>query len=112
MDEIFRDFLVTFIIVAAIFGIFYVYFMTRHREKLILLEKGMDASEFYAKKDSKWISLKYGMLLIGLSLGILIGNIVDSIFDLGNIICYLSMTFLFGGLNLILYFLIEKKYKK
>lgn len=112
MDDIFRDFLVTFTIVAAIFGIIYVYFMTRHREKMAMLERGMDISEFSNKQDYKWITLKYGMLLVGFAIGILVGNILFIKYGLGNIVSYLSMTFLFGGASLITNFLIEKKYKK
>ncbi|MDA0714452.1 MAG: hypothetical protein O2867_04050 [Bacteroidetes bacterium] len=30
-----------------VFGIFYIYFTTRHRERLALIEKGADASLFH-----------------------------------------------------------------
>ena len=112
MDEIFRDFLVTFTIVAAIFGMVYIHYMTRHRERLAMMEKGLDPSELSQRKDARWISLKYGMLLIGVAVGMLVGNIVYETYDLSNIVSYLSMTFLCGGLSLVLYFIIEGKFKK
>lgn len=112
MNDIFRDFLVTFIIVAAIFGIIYIHYLTRHREKMAILDRGMDISEFFNKKNGKWLALKYGLLSIGISIGILMGNILFTKYGFGNIVSYLSMTFLFGGISLIANFLIEKKYKK
>ncbi len=112
MDEIFRDFLVTFTIVAAIFGMVYIHYMTRHRERLAMMEKGLAPSELSSRKDSRWISLKYGMLLVGVAVGMLVGNVVYETYELSNIVAYLSMTLLWGGLSLVFYFIIEGKYKK
>ncbi len=111
MDEIFRDFLVTFIIVAAIFGIVYVYFLTRHRERMKMMEQGIDLSEITSAKKG-WIALKYGMFGIGLAIGFLVGNILYEYFDMNDIISFSSMSFLFGGISLVGYFLIETKYRK
>lgn len=112
MDEIFRDFLVSVSAFAAIFGIIYIYYITRHRERMYVLEKGVETPEFLTKKNNQWSTLKYGILLIGIAIGILIGNVLYNHLGLGSFISYLSMVFLFGGLSLISYFLIEKKYKK
>ncbi len=111
MDEIFRDFLVTFTIVSAIFGVIYVHYMTRHREKMSMLDRGIELTELF-NKDTKWVTLKYGMFITGFAIGIIVGNILYTTYDLSNIASYLSMTFLFGGLSLILNFFIEQKYKK
>lgn len=112
MDETFIDFLVTFIIVAALFGIVYVYYLNRHRERIMMMERGLDLSELSSRKSSRWIALKFGILLTGLAIGILIGNILYEYFGLTDIVSFLSMTLLFGGLGLIIYFLLETKYKK
>jgi len=112
MDEIFRDFLVTFTIVAAVFGMVYMHYMTRHRERLAMMEKGLNPSELTAQKAARWTTLKYGMLLIGVAVGMLVGNWMYQSYDLSNIVSYLSMTLLFGGLSLVLYFIIEAKFKK
>ncbi|WP_271785090.1 DUF6249 domain-containing protein [Aquimarina algiphila] len=111
MDEIFRDFLVTFIIVAAIFGIVYVYFLTRHRERMKMMEQGIDLSEIISAKKG-WIALKYGMFGIGLAIGFLVGNVLYEYFNMNDIISFSSMSFLFGGISLVGYFLIETKYRK
>lgn len=112
MDEIFRDFLVTFIIVAALFGIVYVYYLTRHRERVIMMERGLDLADLSSGKRSKWNALKFGILLAGLAIGILVGNILHEYFGLSDKVSFLSMILMFGGLGLIIYFLIETKYKK
>lgn len=112
MDEIFRDFLVTFVIVAAVFGMVYVYYMTRHRERMSMMEKGLDLSQLASKNNARWASLKYGMLLIGIGIGTLFANILYKQYDLNNLVAFFSMTFLCGGLSLVAYFLIEGKYRK
>ena len=44
---------ITFIaLFAAIFGIMYVYYTTRHKERMALIEKGADASLFNTGKES------------------------------------------------------------
>jgi hypothetical protein len=102
---------------ATVFGIIYIYLTTRHKERLALIEKGADASLFNTGKEGKFsnfwgkLSLKAGMLAIGISLGILVGAIFanSGMFDEG--ICYTSMIFLFGGLSLITFYLIDRKSK-
>lgn len=112
MDEIFRDFLVTFTIVTAVFGMVYIHYMTRHRERLAMMDKGLNPSELSSRKDVRWTTLKYGMLFIGIAVGMLVGNMVYVAYELSNIVSYLSMTLLCGGLSLVLYFIIEGKFKK
>ena len=59
---------------AAIFFSWYFYLQARTKERTLLIEKGADASNFYAKKPERrgfrfpW--LKFGLLLGGLSLGL------------------------------------------
>jgi hypothetical protein len=111
MHEITRDFLVSIAAFAALFGIIYVYLMTRYRERMSMLDKGIDPSQF-AKPGSKSQSLKIGMLLIFISFGILIGNFLYKNDLLDKSEAYFSMILLFGGSSLIIHFLIEKKLNK
>ncbi|MBL0342543.1 MAG: hypothetical protein IPP71_17565 [Bacteroidetes bacterium] len=54
--------------------------------------------------------MKFGMLFIGVALGILMGNILAATTLLEEPVAYLSMIFLFGGLSLVTYYVfIEKK---
>jgi hypothetical protein len=98
---------------AAIFGIMYLYYSTRHKERLALIEKGADASLFNTGKERSGISfnwsrftLKIGMFLMGIGFGVIAGAIVSSLRLLDNGPDYVSMIFLFGGLSLVLYYAI------
>jgi hypothetical protein len=94
---------------AGIFGIIYVFFVTRHRERIALIEKGVDASIFGGKAFTSYITLKFGMLFVGVGLGILVGNLLESQYNFDKGVAYLSMVFLLGGISLILNFFIERK---
>ena len=96
------------------FGILYVYFSTRHKERLTMIEKGADPSLFHSKKvGSSYTTMRIGMFLVGISLGFLIGNILTETTRLEEGVAYISMISLCGGLSLVLYYLlIEKKIQK
>lgn len=94
------------------FGALYVFFTTRHKERLALIEKGADASLFNTgKKGTGGMALKTGMFLVGIALGLLLGNIIAETTTLKEEIAYFSMTFLCGGLSLIVFYMIERRMK-
>ena len=95
-----------------VFGIVYVFLMTRHRERIALIEKGADASIFTDKNQVYYPTLKFGMLFVGIALGILLGNWLDKTYEFSKGVAYLARVFLFGGLSLILNFLIERSLNK
>ena len=76
-----------------------------------MMEKGVDASVFFTPKKRNSSALKYGLLLIGVALGILIGNILatTSAFMYEKEAAYFSMIFLFGGIALVIYYFMAKK---
>lgn len=101
---------------AAAFGIMYVFYTTRHKERLALIEKGADATLFNTGKTQPWFSfskfsLKLGMLAIGISLGILSGELISNANLLQEEISFATMIFSFGGLSLILFYFVDKKLK-
>jgi ABC-type Fe3+-siderophore transport system permease subunit len=110
---------VTFIaLFAAIFGVLYVYYTTRHKERLALIEKGADASLFNTGKEaSRWsfnwakFTLKIGMLFMGVALGILAGALMSNAGILDEDANYPAMIFFFGGLSLVLFYVIDRKNK-
>ena len=106
MEEITRDLLVSLAVFAGIFGMFYVFIMTRHKERMSMLEKGVDASVFVTRSGSP--TLKFGMFFVGIALGILIGNMLEDRFGMDEGVAFLSMVFLFGGISLIVNHLIDK----
>jgi preprotein translocase subunit YajC len=111
MEDITRDLFVSIAAFAAIFGIVYVFLMTRHRERMSMLEKGIDPAFFGSKAGTKSHTLRIGMLLIGISLGILLGSALKRAEILSEPVAFLSMIFLLGGTSLVLYFFIERKMK-
>ncbi len=110
------DIFIVAIIFGATFGVFYLYFSTRNKERLSLIEKGADASLFYSAKKKKtypWLTLKFGMLFVGIAVGTAIGILLNSNFSLYPEELFLfSMIFLFGGLSLIWNFMLERKLSK
>jgi len=101
--------LILVVIFGAILGI--VYLNIRKKERMTLIEKGYDASIFYKKKRNSLDSLRYGLLLIGLALGILIGKLLANTeaFQYEEEAAYFSMIFLFGGLALVINHFLAKK---
>ncbi len=108
LDEV----LIPLALFVCIFGIFYVHYTTRNKERLAMIEKGADASLFYTgRKRNRHTSLKWGMFLVGIGLGLLIGNIIAETTRLKEEVAYFSMTFVGGGVALILFYMIEGKLK-
>ena len=103
---------------ATVFGIMYVHYTTRNKERMALIDKGADASLFNTGKEGKsyfnWgkFALKTGMLFMGIGLGIIAGAILESaaLFP-SEEAGYFSMIFIFGGLALVLFYLIDRKTK-
>jgi hypothetical protein len=103
---------------AAVFGIMYLYYTTRHKERLALIEKGADASLFNTGKEGSrlnfsWgkFTLKIGMLFMGIALGIIIAAILAQSNVLDEDALYPSLIFFFGGLSLVLFYIIDRKNK-
>ncbi len=101
---------------AMVFGIMYLFFTTRNKERMALIEKGADASLFNMGKTQKsafnrtMFALKTGMLLIGIGLGIIAGAILDRINAFQHPEAgYFSMIFIFGGLALVVFYLIDRR---
>jgi hypothetical protein len=112
MDEILRDFLVSFIAIAALFGILYVIIMTRHRERIMLMDKGLTPKEFNNNLAVISASLRFGLLMIGVAIGILLGNSVALHWNVPRQGAFISMMLLFGGISLIISYSIEKSQSK
>ena len=103
---------------ACLFGIFYMHFTTRNKERLALIEKGADASMFKigrepltrASSGRGFNSLKVGLFLIGGGLGTLAGYFVGRL-GMHEGASYPSMILLFAGLGLLVYYMLVKEKK-
>lgn len=82
----------------AIFAVLYVYWTTRTKERLALIEKGADASIFKTEP-SKYALLKWGIFLIGLSIGVITGFALANVIN--EVVAFFTMIFFFGGVGLI-----------
>ncbi|HTQ28459.1 MAG TPA: DUF6249 domain-containing protein [Puia sp.] len=91
---------------AMVFGIVYL----RTRQNLAMIEKGMNPKEF-ANRPAPYRNLKWGLLLVGSGLGLLIAYLLDRflIKDLDNPFIYFALIAIGGGLGLIGSYRIEKK---
>ncbi len=102
--------LIPLIVFSSIFGVIYVFLNTRNKERMALIEKGADVSLFASKKRSfRNITMKIGMLAVGIGTGILMGSIISSYTQLDEEVAFPSMIFLFGGLFLIGNAILEKR---
>ena len=101
------------VIFLVIFGIFYLYFSSRNKERMALIEKGADATIFFGPKrersegSGKWI-LKVGVLSIGIALGVLVGAALESA-GMNDDVAYPASIFLFGGIGLVVAYFLARK---
>lgn len=98
-------------ITGIIFGFTYsvIYLLIRKKERMALLEKGVDASVWLAPRRQGSIALKYGLLFIGVAIGIFLGSLLTELTTLNEESAYFSMVFLFGGIGLVISHFVEKK---
>ena len=110
MDE---EILIPISLFAAIFGMVYLYYSTRNKERLALIEKGAHASIFNIGKrtGSSWkvVVLNIAFLLMGIGLGVFIANVLDNYTTLDDDAVYPAMIFLMAGIGLYVGFTQTKK---
>ncbi len=91
-----------------IFAILYVYYTTRSRERLALIEKGVDASIFKIDPERKRLDLvKWGVFMVGLGVGVVGGFALSSIMN--EVVAFFTAILVCGGVGLIVaYFVVSK----
>ena len=92
------------------FGVIYIFLNTRYRERLAMIEKGIDPRSAF-EGSAKHRALRYGLLAAGGGLGMLTGSSLESIFPKVDMLMPGSVL-LFGGLGLLTYYLIVGKKEK
>jgi len=107
------EILVPIALFATIFGIVFIAVSAKNKERLALIEKGLDASIFKEANNlqGRYGALKLGLLAIGVALGLIIGNILDVNNVMDEEVAYFAMVFLFGGLSLVVFYAIMRKIK-
>jgi hypothetical protein len=110
MEEV----LIPLIVFGTFFGIAYVFFTTRNKERLALIEKGADASLFNTGTGkSGWMRgvLTLGLLAIGIGVGVLLGGLLE-MGGLDEEISFTAMIFVCGGIGLVVGFFLNRKLEK
>ena len=101
------------IIFGSIFGVFYLYFSSRNKERLALIEKGADASIFNLGKraGSTWkvFVINIAFLFMGIGLGVFLASLLDNYTTLDADAIYPALIFLMAGLGLYVGFTQTKK---
>ncbi|WP_439131351.1 DUF6249 domain-containing protein [Polaribacter sp.] len=106
---------VLIVIFGTLFGIVYLFFSTRNKERMALIEKGADASIFVkgqAKNAApfwKVIILNLSLLLMGIGLGVFIASILDAYSSLDDDAIYPATIFFMAGVGLFIGFNLTKK---
>lgn len=79
-----------------------------NEERMAMIEKGVEANIFN-RKTNAYPNLRYGLLLVGAGIGLLMGAILDNGRVIQEEAAYFSMLFIFGGLGLFTSYFIEKR---
>lgn len=112
------EIIIVALVFGAIFGVFYLYFSTRNKERLALIEKGADASIFVKGKRGhaapfwKVLILNLSLLLVGVGLAIFIASVFVNAMGMDEEVAYPATIFLMAGLGLFAGFTLTKKLDK
>ncbi len=90
----------------AIFAILYVYWTTRTKERLALIEKGLDAGIFKGEC-SQLALVKWGIFLIALGVGVVAGFALSRAID--EVVAFFTAILVCGGLGLIVAYFVTTK---
>jgi hypothetical protein len=108
--------LIPIVLFLVIFGIFYLYYSTRNRERLALIDKGVDAGIFMRGKTSsgigKFIILNLALLFMGIGIGVFIALILSTYTSLNIDAIYPATIFTMAGFGLFVGFNMTKKMEK
>lgn len=104
MEEI----LVPIVFFLVAFGIVYVAVTAKNRERMAMIEKGIKPGESNGKKNTGLL-LKWSLLVVGLGVGFFVANLLETYTILEKEPAYFGSVLLFGGLGLLLAYLILKK---
>jgi hypothetical protein len=108
-----EDILIPIAFFAATFGIFYIIVTARHKEKMALIASGADPELFRSKfKFNQFNLFKWGLFLVGIAVGVIVANILAEGAIMNEEVAYPSMILLFGGISLIVSFLLRNVINK
>jgi len=97
---------------ATILAIVYLVVTAKNRERMAMIENGVDPKDFISKPKTRSNAagtITWGLLLVGVGLGLFFGSILEAYTDIQEEPAYFGCALLFGGLGLTLAYFITKK---
>ena len=97
---------------ATILTIVYLVVTAKNRERMAMFEKGVNPQDFMTQPKPRSYAygiITWGLLLVGVGLGLFIGSIIEAYTDIQEEPAYFACALLFGGLGLVLAYFITKK---
>lgn len=105
-------FLVPIVLFTAGFGMIFGIRYLVSKERMAMIERGINPNEGQSAP-KPFLSLKFGLLLVGLGLGLLVALLTVVILhpaENNAVAVYFGFISIFGGLGLICSYLVEKKW--
>ena len=109
-----QDILIVFIVFLSITLVIGTFLLTRHRERTLIIEKGMTPDEIRALagagsfRTNPLSSLKWGMVFIGAGLAALIGMWLHEAFMVSEGVIP-GLIALFGGIGLVVFYVVAER---
>ncbi len=105
-----EEILIPLIVMATLFGIVFVVITARNRERMAMIEKGVNPRDFLApQKNQSHGVLKWALLLVGLGFGLFIGSILETYTRINEEPAYFASALFFGGIGLAIAYLIVRR---
>lgn len=108
-----EEILIPIAMFAMIFGVVYISVSSKHRQRMAMIDKGMDPGNL-SEKDRAFKNLRNGIFLAAIGIGLLIGRGLEPMFhnspEDDNPLSYFVSIFICCGLALIVHhFIVGKK---
>jgi len=84
----------------------------KHKERLAMIEKGVDLSSFIKEVNPLFQILMWGSLLAGIGLGLLLGYLLSMVSSFQQEAIMPILAILFGGTGLIIFYIYRKRSEK
>ena len=105
-----EDILIPLVVFATIFGVVYVIISARNRERMAMIEKGVNPKDFMIeRRPNSYGVVKWALLLAGIGFGLFIGSLLEAYTSIQEEPAYFASALFFGGAGLFIAFLIAKK---
>jgi hypothetical protein len=110
MEGILVPILITLGAFAMVFGLRYL----SNKENMAMIERGMDPRQQQKPRSRPLQTLKWGLILSGIGLGLFIAYYLDNFVLSGNEneAIYFGLIALFGGLGLVISYVFEKRHEE